>query len=286
MSGELSYEQLRAFTLEALAQVKTGQLGSLNSAVATVIANNGFREHATGAGRPVNIFPPSYGASSTPALTGRDMERVQDIFWDLMIEGIVRPGMNVSNSNLPYYHVTEKGLQQVTSAEKTPYDPDGFLKRLRERIPDLDPVIVTYLTESLHTFRIGCLLSSAITLGCASEKALLVLIQAYTDAIPSPRKETFQKKTDGQAIRRQYEEFNKMLQGHLWALLPGEIKENLDSALTTIFNLFRTHRNEAGHPTGKVLAREEAYAHIIAFPFYVRKIYELIGWLKKSSPLV
>ncbi len=283
--SELSREQLRAFTLEGLGREPKSQLGNLYNAVAQVIADHGMREHATGAGRPINIYPASFGGSSTPALTGRDMERVQDIFWDLMIEGIVRPGMNVSNPNLPFYHVTEMGLKQVKEADKSPYDPDGYLKRLREKIPGLDPVIVTYLTESLHTFRIGCLLSSAITLGCASEKALLVLLQAYTDALASPKKENFQKKTEGQMIRRQYDEFNKMLDGHLRALLPGEIKENLDAAVTTIFNLFRTHRNEAGHPTGKVLAREEAYAHIMAFPFYARKVYELIGWLKANGPL-
>jgi hypothetical protein len=76
-----------------------------------------------------------------------------------------------------------------------------------------------------------------------------------------------------------------MLDSHLRPLLPNDVKEHLDSALTTIFNLFRVHRNEAGHPAGKVPEREVVYAHIIAFPFYVRKVYELIGWLKKNTPL-
>ncbi len=57
------------------------------------------------------------------------------------------------------------------------------------------------------------------------------------------------------------------------------------TALTTIFHMFRANRNEAGHPSGKMLSREEAYAKITAFPFYVRKVYELIDWLKASGPL-
>ena len=219
-------------------------------------------------------------------LSDKDYSRVQSIFWDLFVEGVVRPGLNDGLSNdLPFFHVTEWGVEKLRGGRDTPYDPDGYFKRLAAAVPGLDPVVVAYLRESLHTFRIDCLLSSAITLGCASEKALLLLVGAYAAALADGRREAFLRKTEGQAIRRQYDEFGKVLEGHLRPMLPGEVKENLDSALTTMFNLFRTHRNEAGHPTGKVVSREEQFAHILAFPFYVRKVYELIAWIKAKGPL-
>lgn len=34
---------------------------------------------------------------------------VTEVFWQLLIEGIVAPGMNSSNQNLPWFHVTEYG---------------------------------------------------------------------------------------------------------------------------------------------------------------------------------
>jgi len=123
---------------------------------------------------------------------------------------------------LPFYHVTEYGKSAIANGPQSPYDPDGYLNRLKATIPNLDPVILTYLNESLHTFRIGCLLSSSVTLGCASEKAMLLLIDAYASALPSgATKDRFIKATEGKMIKTQYDEFLKMLDGHLRAKLPG-----------------------------------------------------------------
>jgi hypothetical protein len=185
---------------------------------------------------------------------------------------------------LPFFYVTDFGKERIKDPQ-TPYDPDGYLKALRD-IPGVDDVILTYVTESLHTFRIGSLLSSTITLGCASEKALLLLIDAYGNALPTGgRQEKFRKNTEGFVIKRQFDEFSKMLESHLKGLLPGDLKENLDVALVAVFAMLRTNRNEAGHPTGKSIRREEAYASLTVFPTYLKKVYELIGWLRGNTPL-
>src|SRR6516164_6023032 len=62
--------------------------------------------------------------------------------------------------------------------------------------------VYIYLTESLHTFRIGSLLSSTITLGCASEKALLLLIDAYANALPQSKQAKFRNATQVPLIKR------------------------------------------------------------------------------------
>jgi hypothetical protein len=99
-------------------------------------------------------------------LSRNDQARVQDIFWDMLIEGVVRPGLgDGTNCDLPHFHVTDRGRAALSAASPPPYDPDGYLKRLQADLPAIDPVIVTYLKESLHAFRIGCLLSSTVTLG-------------------------------------------------------------------------------------------------------------------------
>lgn len=282
----ISYEELRGVMIRYLTRVSGGQWAHLRTGIydeAKAMGLYGVKDepaHRTG------VRMTRYGSGDGEHLSASDYARAMSIWWDLFIEGIVRPGLNDgANLELPHFHVTEWGKEKLKANPATPYDPDGYFQRLSAAVPNLDPVIMTYLGESLATFRINCLLSSAITLGCASEKALLLLIDAYTGALASPKKETFQQKTEGKMIRKQYDEFNKMLDGHLRALLPGEVKENLDTALTSVFNLFRTHRNEAGHPTGKVLTREESFAHITVFPLYVKKVYELIDWLKANGPL-
>jgi hypothetical protein len=68
---------------------------------------------------------------------------------------------------------------------------------------------------SLSTFRIGSLLSSIITLGCASERALLNQIDAYGRAQPRPKRDPFKKKTDGKTIKVQFGELTTMVEGRL-----------------------------------------------------------------------
>jgi hypothetical protein len=57
-------------------------------------------------------------------------------------------------------------------------------------------------------------------------------------------------------------------------------KEHLDIALIALSAMFREMRNDAGHPTGKSLCREAAYANLVVFPVYLKKVYELIKWLR------
>lgn len=271
----LSYEEMRGAIVSYLAEFPGGQFNDLSLQLASYIHKR------MGIPQPV-AETHMYGP---PMLSPHDYGRACTIMWDLMIEGIIRPGLNDGNNlNLPFFHVTERGKAMLKDPN-TPYDPDGFLRKIRTAIPDIDVIIMAYLAESLHTFRINCLLSSTIALGVAAEKTLLLAIEAYGDALPSPRKEAFKKKTDGMMIKVQYDHFSKFFESHLKALLPNDVKESLDIALVTVFNMFRTHRNGAGHPTGKTLSREEVHALLTSFPLYVTKVYAMISWIKTNAPL-
>jgi hypothetical protein len=116
------------------------------------------------------------------------------------VEGILTIGINASNTTWPWIKVTEYGRKVLDSEQPIPHDPSGFLERLHQEIPNIDPIIVTYIQEALMTYKINCLLSSTITLGCASEKALLLLIEAYTKALQSEeRRKKFINKTSGRS---------------------------------------------------------------------------------------
>ena len=93
----------------------------------------------------------------------------------------------------------------------------------------------------------------------------------------------YRKEVEGRPIKRKFDEFHKRLESHLMAKLPGDLKEHLDIALIALSALFREMRNDAGHPTGKAILREQAYANLVVFPVYLKKVYDLIGWLKGNS---
>ncbi len=185
-------------------------------------------------------------------LNPQDKNRVLNIVWNLIVEGIIRPGQGDANE-WPFIQITEYGQEVLKSHQPIPYDPDGYLKRIQAAIPNIDAVLLTYLTESLRTFRINCLLSSTVMLGCASEKALLLLIEAYTAALSQPSQDKFRSKTEGRMIKRQFDEFRQQAESHLKAKLPTEMKDGLDVELNAIFDIIRNERNDAGHPTGKIV---------------------------------
>ena len=276
----ISNEQMRSLVLEYLASNESGQLNDLYRAIANLAVERGFHD-----GPKADPIGSRYGghAPSAYRLTSRDYGKACEVIWDLIIEGIVRPGPVDSGESLPFFHVTDYGREKIKGGPVLPYDPDGYLKRLAETIPDLDKVILTYLEESLRTFRIGCLLSSTTTLGCASEKALILLFDAYGDAMTGQMQERFRKEIEGKPIKRRFDEFHKRLESHLMGKLPSELKEHLDISLITLSAVFREMRNDAGHPTGKAVSREQVYANLVVFPLYLKKVYDLIGWLKTNQ---
>jgi hypothetical protein len=275
----ISYEQLRSLVAEQILKTRQGfgEAGrGLVTDLYTAVARSAVLEKRLVAD-PNGSNP---GRHASYHLSRNDQTRVQDIFWDLLIEGVVRPGLgDGTNNDLPHFHVTDRGKAALSEASPSPYDPDGYLRRLRADIPAIDPVIVTYLEESLHTFRINCLLSSTVTLGCASEKALLLLLEAYARALEPTRATRFRKDTDGKMIKQQFDVFQKRLDDHLRGKLDRELLADLETRLLGVFSMIREVRNEAGHPSGRVPEREVCYANLTVFPSYLRKVYDLIGWL-------
>lgn len=273
---DVSYEQMRSLVLEVLRRKSADQLAGLREAVATIAHERGLLANEQ---RHSTIFGQGGGIS------GSDYARVQSIIWDLIIEGVVRPGLNEGmNNSLPFFHVTEWGKRAIEGGDANPYDPDGYLAKLKADVPTIDPIIETYLNESLHTFRIGCLLSSTISLGCASEKALLLLIGVYRDSLPSGSQAKFRSATEGRMIKVQFDELRKRIESELKSRLPYDLRDGLDIELTALFDFIRNQRNDAGHPTGVKIERERAYANLIVVSTYLRKVYSIIEWLH-ANPL-
>jgi hypothetical protein len=284
MAAQISYEQTRSLVVDVLSPSFEGQLANLTNAVDELARQRGLMDDPN-AQQNTGGYGTHVVARYDPNAGRENAARVQSILWDLLIEGIVRPGLNDGlNNNLPFFHVTDFGRHVFANGPHSPYDPDGYLKRLQADISNLDPVIITYLNEALHTFRIGCLLSSTVTLGCASEKAFLLLVEAYAAALPKAQEEKFRKETENRMIKRQFEEFSKRLESHLKPKLTGDVKDDLDVTLGGVFAMMRNMRNDAGHPTGRQVQREIAYANLTVFPTYLRKIHSLIDWLG-ANPL-
>lgn len=269
----LDYEELRPLVLEALRQLS----GTENLQLIYII--NGTDNVARSKGFYVNVSPWYRESSTSPHyMPVEDREKVRQIIWEFILQGILAIGLNETNPNFPFVSITEYGKEVLKSGQTLPYDPDGYLKKLKTEIPNLDPLIEMYLCESLQAYLKGLMFSSAVMLGVASEEAFLTLLEALTNALTDPqKKQRFLSLQDSIQTKRKFDQSKSEIMA-IRSTLPRELSEDLESQFDGIFNLIRVTRNDAGHPTGRRIERGVQYTHLHLFILYCKRIYGLIDY--------
>ncbi|MDQ1771723.1 hypothetical protein GQR60_13145 [Labilibaculum sp. A4] len=265
---EIPYEELKSLVITSIKkQGNSFQFSNLCNSIGAIAVEKEIVQ---------NPHEPNFQAIYFP-LQKRDENRVREILWDLIIERVITIG-DYQNDSWPHLSLTDYGQRVLDSEEPVPNDPSEYLKRIKKEIPELDNIIETYLAESVRTYNINQLLSATITLGCASEKALLLLIDTFRDTFEDTvKQERFRKKIEGKFIKTQFDELNKELQ-FIKGSLPYELKDNYTNTLIGIFEMIRSNRNQAGHPTGKKIDKDTLFANLQVFIPYCKLIYNLKGY--------
>jgi len=275
----MEYVELRPLTLEALKSLANNRIMDLELIIDvtdSIARSKGFYKEVT---RPYHY---NRGSGSDKYMPTEDREKVRGILWELVLQGILMIGKNELEPDFSYVSITAYGKQVLESGELLPYDPEGYLTKLKTEIPSLDPIIEDYVFESLHAFQKGLMLSCAVMLGGASEKAFLIFLETFTNAMTSPsEKNHFQRLQECNSIKRKFEQTKTKLM--TIRTLPQELSYELDFQFDGIFNLIRLARNEAGHPSGRKIDREIAFAYLVSFRIYCKKIYELIAYFGSNK---
>ncbi|MFC1999685.1 hypothetical protein ACFLXE_02870, partial [Chloroflexota bacterium] len=242
------------------------QFNSLMPSIAHAAARRGF------------IEPQEPGRESLPA----DQEKIRELFWSFIIQGIIMPGFNTANPNLPFFTLTEYGRRVVASEDPVPHDPDQYLEHLRDLAPSMDSIAVSYVEEGLVCFQRGTYTASVVMLGVACEKLTLDLAETVQLALPKSEAERLKKVIEEPGIVKIYEETMKRLRPRI-GQLPKPLKDSLEDQLNGIFAVIRTHRNLAGHPTGEIIDRLTALGLFSVFPFYCKRSSDLIDYIKDKG---
>src|SRR5258708_22659317 len=183
-------------------------------------------------------------------LRDEDENAIRECIWGLIIQGIVVPGVSNDDtyrSNLPWMQVTEWGKSCLKKGEYLPYDTGLFLNRLRNQIDGLDQTVELYLTEALNSFRAGNYLATAVMMGVASERILIVLRDSIHAAIQEEdRKKKFSQDTENRLAKRIYEEVGKKIDPKR-DQLPAELQDSIGTELTGIFQFVRRTRRRTSH---------------------------------------
>lgn len=258
----MDYEEIRPFVLNTLKNMKETQVISLLNAVENHMVNLGYyaKEGEWG----------YMGMATMHKMPKEDREKVREIINELIMEGILGWGINELNPGPPHLKVTRYGEEVLQAGQVIPNDPDGYVKYLKGQIPKIDPVIEMYVGEAVQAYCRGSMFVSTVMLGAASEKGILLVLDAYARAIQdNVRRANFENRIRGH-IKRKFDEFRKDLEG-LKGQLPKQITEDLEIQLDGVFNLIRTTRNDVGHPTGRQIDRRLAYANLQLFVPYCQR---------------
>jgi hypothetical protein len=257
-----SYEEIRGVALDVVAgrevtNYPPTQYEHLKLGVAQVLAR---REGRRTDGPPMQ-------------LDNSDSDVFLEVFWELFRQGLITLGLNDANRQFPHFRISGFG-QRILANQQVYFfhDVTTYTDLIRKNIPRINDVTLVYLQEAMQSFKASCILSSTVMLGVATEHTFLLMLEAV-DASPKHQK-VFANVSTERTILQKINKFKNVLDANI-AGFPAELKEDLDTHFAGILSIIRNFRNQAGHPTGRIIDREQAYVLLQLFIPYCRKLYQL-----------
>ena len=217
------------------------------------------------------------------SLPDKNIEYILDLINLLLQQGIIRWGLNRSNLNPPFMAITEYGRKVLESDEPTPYDPDGYLSNIKNKV-SLDETAELYLVECMQTFQRGNYLSSAVMLGVAAEAIFNLVYDAFIESLKSTKmKGEFEKLRGTARTKRRIDLVTEVIRVKGKEDFPKNMVDEFGSKTEPILNLIRRLRNDVGHPTGIKIERMEMYTNMMLFRVYCEASYNLINFLQNNK---
>jgi hypothetical protein len=208
-----------------------------------------------------------------------------DVMWELIIQGVIAPGLSAQTPNLPHFHITEYGQKVLAAGDYLPHDPTNYLGRFRTEIGAPDPTVEAYLSESLNCFTRGCFVASVMMLGVASERAFILLCDAFLNALADPtEKSDFDRILNRYQMKPKLDWVSDKIQ-RMQTARPRPLPDNVNILLAAVFDFIRMQRNDVGHPqdTPPTTSREHVFAYLTIFPRYYKILNDIISYLSTNT---
>jgi len=212
------------------------------------------------------------------ALNAQDAEVLLELIHEFIVSNVLMTAMNKDNIGWPWLGVTSHGAQVLGSEGPPVYDHDGYLAELDSRVADLDSVVRRYISESLQAFQRNLFYASVVMLGCASERAIRLLIEAYVNAIDDEKNRAkLQGRIGNRDISTAYSEFRKSFDSTRSSIPKDTLSKDFDIHVDSVFTFARLLRNSIVHPDAMPnVTSAMATANLQQFSYYVECVFMLI----------
>ncbi|MBA7585025.1 hypothetical protein ES708_26995 [subsurface metagenome] len=174
---------------------------------------------------------------------------------------------------------------EVIASELLPFEIEDFPETLQKNIPNIDPVIVRFLSEAILCMKANSLLGCSFLLGAASEKAIRLLIDAYVKAMQDDSaRNKISTRVNNRLISIAYAEFRQSFRSCKSKPANSTLAQDLDAKVDSIFQFCRICRNEVGHPQiSPNLDKGVLLANMGQFVMYMETIYKLIDYFNNTK---
>jgi hypothetical protein len=215
-------------------------------------------------------------------LSDEDKRQVIEICWDCIAERILTPGTLQSfNSSWPFLHATPFGNTIIGESLPHYYDPDAYIKYLNSNVQGLDIIIEQYIFEGVNCFKRQLFFASAVMLGAAAEKAVLLLLESMTNAVSDPKeKKKIQELLDRPRLPEIFSKIEAILATLIQSnRIPYTVHQGCTEHLLSLFEMVRVQRNDAVHPVVGNVDKAKVFLSLQALPAVLEIVYKLIDWL-------
>lgn len=240
---------------------------------------------------PDDLFSSVYSTAQSKNIP-YDATVVLEYFWNLARIGAVAihgdGGQILKPPHcVPQLLLTKRGRELLEKGENSPHNPSKYLAAVRSRVANPDDVALSYLSEAVEAWRCGLNRSSAVMLGCACERLVLLLAKAIADDRKLPGANKIGKAVEGRVfVSSLFEEIRSTLASlKSNKKLPKELGDALDRKLAAIFDHARGLRNQSGHPTDEDVSAEDAEAGLLLFPGFCELADKIVREISKLGSI-
>jgi hypothetical protein len=206
-------------------------------------------------------------------------QKVLTEWHELFRTGYLAWGMNLSNKNPPWFHVTEKGARTLERVSRDPSNPSGYLHHLQSKAK-LNAVASSYLEEGLACFVSNHFKAASVMIGAASESLILEI----RDAVVKKLEESNQS-VNPHLRNWQTASVLKGLKGYFDSRpqFDPKLKVEYEAYWAAYAQQIRAVRNEAGHPTSiDPITEDVVHASFLIFPELATLANKLKAWIERS----
>ncbi len=201
-----------------------------------------------------------------------DVLTLQEVLWELLVQGVLAPGKNSLNLNLPFVHVTDYGAQCLEDGVILAHDPDRYIEQLRDRSgAKLDERVVHSCREALANFLVGSWASSLILLARAAE-----ILFDQLDQSLSAMRSAGETSPRSSVPRFSLSQAKHVIETALDADLSADTRASIEPQLNGLLALIQSSREQDGAPRWPRPSRDQVQGLFLLFPEQCAFVYHLM----------